>query len=80
MWDSADMLERLLASLDAQGRNFFNNNSTANTRDSRSDDKGVEPESVVVGEVNGRPYALSGSKGTVASSCWTYRTLRRRRS
>jgi len=54
------MLERLSESLDAQGRNFFNNNSTANPRDSRSDDKGVEPESVVVGEVNGRPYAFVG--------------------
>ena len=60
MWDSGDMLERLSESLDAQGRNFFNNNSTANPRDSRSDDKGVEPESVVVGEVNGRPYAFVG--------------------
>ncbi len=60
VWDSGDMLERLSESLDAQGRNFFNNNSTANSRDNRSDDKGVEPESVVVGEVNGRPYAFVG--------------------
>jgi DNA-binding beta-propeller fold protein YncE len=60
VWDSGDMLERLSQSLDAQGLNFFNTTSTANSRDNRSDDKGVEPESVVVGEVNGRPYAFVG--------------------
>ena len=60
VWDSGDMLERLSQSLDAQGLNLFNTTSTANSRDNRSDDKGVEPESVVVGEVNGRPYAFVG--------------------
>jgi DNA-binding beta-propeller fold protein YncE len=60
VWDSGDMLERLSESNDQQGLNFFNNNSTANPRDSRSDDKGVEPESVAVGEVNGRLYAFVG--------------------
>jgi hypothetical protein len=60
VWDSGDMLERLSQSLDAQGLNIFNTTSTANSRDNRSDDKGVEPESVVVGELNGRPYAFVG--------------------
>jgi 2',3'-cyclic-nucleotide 2'-phosphodiesterase/3'-nucleotidase/5'-nucleotidase len=60
VWDSGDMLERLSQALDAQGLNIFNTTSTANSRDNRSDDKGVEPESVVVGEVDGRLYAFVG--------------------
>jgi hypothetical protein len=38
----------------------FNTTNTANSKDNRSDDKGIEPESVVVGEVSGRPYAFVG--------------------
>jgi hypothetical protein len=59
VWDSGDLFERLSASLDGT-RTLFNTTSTANARDNRSDDKGIEPESVVVGEVNGRPYAFVG--------------------
>jgi hypothetical protein len=59
VWDSGDMFERLSASLDGT-RTLFNTTNTANTRDNRSDDKGVEPESVVVGEVAGRLYAFVG--------------------
>ena len=36
VWDSGDMLERLSESLDAQGRNFFNTTSTADSRDNRT--------------------------------------------
>ena len=39
---------------------LFNTTNSANSRDNRSDDKGIEPESVVVGEVDGRPYAFVG--------------------
>lgn len=60
VWDSGDLLEQLSASLDAAGLNLFNTTNTANTRENRSDDKSVEPESVVVGEVNGHPYAFVG--------------------
>jgi hypothetical protein len=59
VWDSGDLLEQLSASLDGT-RTLFNNTNTANTRENRSDDKSIEPESVVVGEVNGRPYAFVG--------------------
>jgi hypothetical protein len=70
VWDSGDTFERLAAANDilaneAQGTTtptptVFNATNTANTRKNRSDDKGVEPESVVVGEVNGVPYAFVG--------------------
>jgi len=60
VWDSGELFERLSADLDATGRSLFNTTSTANSRDNRSDDKGVEPESVVVGEVDGRLYAFVG--------------------
>jgi DNA-binding beta-propeller fold protein YncE len=59
VWDSGDMLERLSASLDG-ARTLFNTTNTANARDNRSDDKGIEPESVVVGDVGGRLYAFVG--------------------
>ncbi len=49
----------LSASLDGT-RTLFNTTNTANSRDNRSDDKGIEPESVVVGDVAGRLYAFVG--------------------
>ncbi len=39
---------------------FNANNDETPSGDSRSDDKGVEPESVVVGQVQGRTYAFVG--------------------
>jgi DNA-binding beta-propeller fold protein YncE len=61
VWDSGDWLERLSQQNDeVEGVNLFNTDSTANARDNRSDNKGVEPEAVVVGDVNGRPYAFIG--------------------
>lgn len=64
VWDSGDLLERLAAQADALVNGvrvgLFNTTNTANARENRSDDKGIEPESVVVGEVNGRPYAFVG--------------------
>jgi DNA-binding beta-propeller fold protein YncE len=59
VWDSGDLFERLAATLDGT-LTVFNTTSTANQRDNRSDDKGIEPEAVVVGKVSGRPYAFVG--------------------
>lgn len=59
VWDSGEMFERLSAFYDGT-LTLFNTTSTANTRDNRSDDKGVEPESVVVGTVGRRTYAFVG--------------------
>ena len=60
VWESGELFERLAQHNDDIGVNLFNTDSTANVRDNRSDNKGVEPESVVVGEANGRPYAFVG--------------------
>ncbi len=59
VWDSGRMFERLAAQFDGT-LTLFNTTNSANSRENRSDDKGVEPESVVVGDVNGRPYAFVG--------------------
>ena len=53
------MFELLSAQFDGI-KTVFNTTNTANSFDNRSDDKGIEPESVAVGEVNGRPYAFVG--------------------
>jgi DNA-binding beta-propeller fold protein YncE len=47
-WDSGDMMERILAA-----------DFPALLNDSRSDDKGPEPESVTVGMVDGKLYAFA---------------------
>jgi hypothetical protein len=59
VWDSGDLFERLSETLNGT-LTIFNTTNTANSLDNRSDDKGVEPESVVVGDVNGRQYAFVG--------------------
>ena len=57
VFDSADELEWLTAL--AYPANF-NASNTSNSFDNRSDDKGPEPEGVVVGKVFGRQYAFIG--------------------
>lgn len=66
VWDSGEMFERiaeandLLLNPSSATPTLFNTTNSANNRRNRSDDKGVEPESVTVGEVNGRSYAFVG--------------------
>ncbi|MET8049151.1 choice-of-anchor I family protein [Streptosporangium sp. NPDC005286] len=58
VWDSGDELERLVAK---ELPEAFNADNEANDSfDSRSDNKGPEPEGVAVGEVRGRTYAFAG--------------------
>jgi Ca2+-binding RTX toxin-like protein len=58
VFDSGDALERIIA---AQFPNDFNSDNEANQSfDSRSDDKGPEPEGVTVGVVEGRIYGFIG--------------------
>lgn len=42
------------------GLNFNSNNDENGSGDSRSDDKGPEPEAVAIGQLNGRSYAFIG--------------------
>lgn len=58
IWDSGDAIEQYMATNHA---NFFNcNNGLASKKDSRSDDKGAEPEAVVIGKIGNKHYAFIG--------------------
>lgn len=57
VYDSGDDLETITA---AAYPDFFNASNTDNDLDSRSDNKGPEPEGVTVGAINGRTYAFIG--------------------
>lgn len=57
VYDSGDAFETITA------RRFpanFNADSTSNSLDNRSDNKGPEPEALVLGKVNGHTYAFIG--------------------
>jgi len=62
VWDSGDAFEQITAAIQEQtGNTVFNTNRAgAATWDSRSDDKGPEPEGVAVGSAWGRTYAFVG--------------------
>jgi DNA-binding beta-propeller fold protein YncE len=57
VFDSSDQFEQVTAALYPWN---FNCNNTSNTRDDRSDNKGPEPEGVVLGKVAGRMLAFIG--------------------
>ena len=57
VFDSGDQFEQITAELLPE---HFNASHTDNKLDSRSDDKGPEPEGVTVGKINGRTYAFIG--------------------
>jgi hypothetical protein len=58
VWDSGDEFEQIIAQ--AHPDNFNSNNDDNNSRKSRSDDKGPEPEAIAYGVVDGTPYAFIG--------------------
>lgn len=62
VWDSGDSLltnlETILLTLDPTLHNM--NNGLAANFDTRSDDKGPEPEAITIGEFDGKPYAFVG--------------------
>jgi hypothetical protein len=57
VFDSGDDFERITASIHG---NTFNNNNDENEGDSRSANKGPEPEALTVGQVGDRTYAFIG--------------------
>ena len=58
VFDSGSDFERITAA--ALGNDFNSNNDENDSGDSRSDDKGPEPEGVTIGKVFGRTYAFIG--------------------
>ncbi|MES2626455.1 MAG: choice-of-anchor I family protein, partial [Pseudomonadota bacterium] len=58
VYDSGDTLERMTALADPA--NFNSSHDANNSFDTRSDDKGPEPEGVTVGKVRGNLYAFVG--------------------
>ncbi len=59
IWDSGEMFERIAETFHGT-LTLFNTTNNANDLDNRSDDKGIEAESVVLGNVGGRLYAFIG--------------------
>lgn len=57
VFDSGDAIERITAELLPD---FFNSSGENDSFDSRSDDKGPEPEALALGEIDGRTYAFVG--------------------
>ncbi len=57
VFDSGSQFEEILAEAVPE---FFNSNHSVTNFEGRSDDKGPEPEGVVLGEVEGRTYAFIG--------------------
>lgn len=58
VYDSGDEFERIIA--ERYPEHFNSNNDDNDSFDSRSDDKGPEPEAVTVGEIDNRYYAFIG--------------------
>ena len=57
VYDSGGDFEKII---EARALELFNSDGTPATFDSRSDNKGPEPESIVIGKVFGRSYAFVG--------------------
>ena len=57
VFDSGDAIERITAELLPD---YFNSSGENDSFDSRSDDKGPEPEALALGEIDGRTYAFIG--------------------
>ncbi|MBN1625602.1 MAG: choice-of-anchor I family protein [Deltaproteobacteria bacterium] len=58
VFDSGDMLEQLTAAM--LSKEFNSDNSENGSFDSRSDDKGPEPEGMVIGQIGSRTYLFLG--------------------
>lgn len=58
IYESGGDLEKITAALHEEGKVDFNANNDENGFDSRSDDKGPEPEGVVIGKIGKTLYAF----------------------
>lgn len=60
VWDSGDQLETITAFDPIWGPAFNSSNSGSTSFKNRSDDKGPEPEAVIVADIEGKKYAFAG--------------------
>jgi hypothetical protein len=67
IFDSGDAIERITAEALPDG---FNSNSKNNSFDNRSDEKGPEPESLALGEIDGRTYVFVGLERVGGVMVW----------
>jgi ferredoxin len=58
IFDSADQFERYIA--EKEPKNFNSTSDKNGSFDDRSDDKGIEPEAITTGTINGTPYIFIG--------------------
>lgn len=58
VWDSGDFIETYTADVNNGFSDIFNSQGSTDTFDERSDDKGAEPEGLVVTEIDGRLYVF----------------------
>jgi hypothetical protein len=70
VWDSGDQIERMVLETYPALHNANNDESAAESGDSRSDDKGPEPEGLVVGEIDGVPYVFVGLERVGGVMVW----------
>lgn len=61
VFDSGDQIEQITAQ---RTPTLFNSEGSASNFDSRSDNKGPEPEGMVIGNIDGVPYAFVGLERT----------------
>ena len=61
IYDSGDQLEQITA---LQTPTLFNSEGSSSNFDTRSDNKGPEPEGVVIGKIGGVPFAFIGMERT----------------
>lgn len=61
VWDSGDQMERITA---ARNSKLFNSDGTEATFDTRSDNKGPEPEGLAVGRIGDQTFAFIASERT----------------
>lgn len=61
IYDSGDSFESITS---AKAPNLFNSDGTAASFDSRSDNKGPEPEGIAIGTIEGKTYAFIGLERT----------------
>jgi hypothetical protein len=70
VWDSGGQVERISFNT-SYTRPWFNGDGGLSTpADSRSDDKGPEPEGLALGEINGRHYLFGGSERSSMLYVW----------